>query len=134
MKFFKSIELFLQLVLLLMTTIAFVINDYEVLNPIIFILAIALLQVISLVINQAAGSQFWKKKIWRKYHLIGIVVVILLIIVASIESSSARNGDKDDKYSMAGLETIIYATIPAILLCLFYVFITFAEWKNLKKG
>lgn len=132
MKSFQSIELFLQLVLLLMTTIAFVINDYEVLNPIIFILTIALVQIISLIVNQAAGPQFWKKKGWRKYHLIGIAVVILLIIVASMESSSAKNGDKDDKYSMAGLETIIYATVPAILLCLFYVFITYAEWKNLK--
>lgn len=53
--------------------------------------------------------------------------------MAFLQDSSRNTGDKDDKYAMPGLETVIYATIPAILLCLFYVVITLAEWRNLNE-
>jgi uncharacterized membrane protein len=133
MKTFKSIDFFAQVGLLLFTILAFIIDNYETLNPMPFILGIAVVQIISILVHSMAGYQVWKKKTWRKYHLIGTAIVLLLILIALIQDSSGRSGDKDDKYSMPGLETLIYATIPAILLSLFYLFITTVEWKNSKK-
>lgn len=133
MKIFKSIDFFAQIGLLAMTTLAFIIDNYETLNPMLFIMGIAVVQIISILIHTMAGHQVWKKKAWRKYHLIGTALVFALLIVALVQDSSGRTGDKDDKYSMPGLETLIYATIPAILLSLFYVVITGVEWKKCKQ-
>lgn len=132
MKTFKSIDFFAQAGLLIMTIVAFIINNYETLNPMPFILGIAVIQIISILTHSIAGQLVWKKKTWRKYHMIGTVLVLLAIIIALIQDSTSGSGDKEDKYSMAGLETLIYATIPAILLCLFYIVITAVEWKKCK--
>lgn len=133
MKTFKSIDFFAQIGLLSMTLLAFIIDDYETLSPMPFIFGIAIVQIISLITHSIAGHQVWKKKTLRKVHIIGTALVLLLIIIALIQDSSGRSGDKDDKYSMPGLETLIYATIPALLLCLFYIVITAIEWNNCKK-
>lgn len=133
MKFFKSIDFFAQIGLLTMIILAFIIDNYETLNPMLFIMGIAVVQIISILTHSIAGPQVWKKKAWRKYHLIGTALVFALLIVALVQDSSGRSGDKDDKYSMPGLETLIYATIPAILLSLFYVVITVVEWKKCKQ-
>ena len=133
MKTFKAIESCLQIALLAIITIGLNIGKADTLNPMIFILVFALTQLISLLVNKAAGKQIWKKITWRKYHLIGTCLVVLLLLVALFQDSSRNTGDKDDKYAMPGLETVMYATIPTILLCLFYVIITLAEWKNLNK-
>jgi hypothetical protein len=132
MKTYKSIDFFIQIGLLAMVALGIIIGNPETLNAGIFIVAFAVVQVISILVNLAAGNQPWKKKVWRKYHLIGTALVFALLIVALLQDSSGRTGDKDDKYSMPGLETIFFATIPAILLCLFYVVITWVEWKKLK--
>jgi glucose-6-phosphate-specific signal transduction histidine kinase len=131
-KTYKSIDFFAQIGLLAMIILAFIIDNYETLNPMLFIMGIAVVQIISILTHSIAGHQVWKKKAWRKYHLIGTALVFALLIVALVQDSSGRSGDKDDKYSMPGLETLIYATIPAILLSLFYVVITGVEWKKLK--
>lgn len=133
MKFFKSFDLFIQLALLVLIGTAFIIRDPEKISPLLFILVYAGLQIISILVNLASGSQLWKKSVWRKYHLLGTGLVIGGIILALIQSSSARTGDKDDKYSMAGLETMVYITIPAILLALYYSIITYAEWRTMRK-
>ena len=65
--------------------------------------------------------------------MIGTALVLLLLVVALLQDSFHRSDDKDDKYAMPGLETLIWATIPAILLSLFYVVITWSEWKNIKQ-
>jgi glucose-6-phosphate-specific signal transduction histidine kinase len=131
-KTYKSIDFFAQIGLLAMIILAFIIDNYETLNPMLFIMGIALVQIISILTHSIAGHQVWKKKAWRKYHLIGTALVFAILVVALVQDSSGRSGDKDDKYSMPGLETLIYATIPAILLSLFYVVITGVEWKKLK--
>ena len=133
MKTFKAIDSGLQIVLLTIIAIGLIIGNTDTLNPMIFILVFAVIQFISILVNMAAGKQYWKKTSWRKYHLIGTGLVILLLFVAVLQDSFRNTGDKDDKYSMPGLETAVYATIPAILLSLFYVVITLAEWKNLNK-
>ncbi|MBL7746876.1 MAG: hypothetical protein JNM19_05575 [Chitinophagaceae bacterium] len=134
MRSFKLIDFFLQIILILISIVSMIAGNAETLNPGLFILTLGLFQIISLLVNVAVGPQTWKKAAWRKLHLIGIGLVILLIIIALTQSSAARTGDKDDKYSMAGLETMIYALIPAILLCLFYTVITYVEWKKIKTG
>jgi hypothetical protein len=133
MKLFKTLDLFVQLILILIIGVAFVVGDPEKLNPLPFILAYAGLQIISIFANFAYSNQAWKKIAWRKYHLIGTALVIAGIIFSMMQGSAARSGDKDDKYNMAGLETLIYITIPAILLALFYSVLTFAEWNNMRK-
>lgn len=133
MKTFKTIESCLQIGLLILAGLGLAFDNTDQLNPMLFIFLFGLTQLISLLVNKAAGKQVWKKTAWRKYHLIGTGLVVLLLIVAFLQDSSRNTGDKDDKYAMPGLETAIWATIPAILLCLFYVIITIAEWKNLSK-
>ncbi len=132
MKAFKTFDICLQISLLVIIAVAAITGNPDKLNPMIFVLAFALMQIISLLVNMAAGKQYWKKATWRKYHLIGTGLVFLLILVALLQDYSGRTGDKDDKYSMPGLATILYTMIP-ILLSLFYVVITWTEWKKLKE-
>lgn len=133
MKSFKSIDFFLQTGLLIFIVLAFITDDADTLNPMLFILLLGVMQIISLLVNMLAGPQPWKKRGWRKIHLIGTALVLALIIIALVQDSSRRTGDKDDKYGMPGLGALFLATIPAILLGLFYVAITFAEKRNMKK-
>lgn len=133
MKTFKSLDLFIQVLVLALMLVAYFVNDPEKLSPIIIVLAFAIVQIISIIVHLGAGPLVWKKISWRKFHLIGTALVLAAIVVALIQESSGRSGDKDDKYSMPGLGTLVYATIPAILLALFYTVITFIEWKKMKK-
>ncbi len=133
MKTFKTIESCLQIGLLILVGLGLSFDNTDQLNPMLFILLFGLTQLISLLVNKAAGKQVWKKTTWRKYHLIGTGLVLLLLVVAFLQDSSRNTGDKDDKYTMPGLVTAIWATIPAILLCLFYVVITIAEWRKLNE-
>lgn len=133
MKRYKSIDFYLQVISLLMIAIAVIINDQEKINPLIFVFAFAMLQIISILLHFFTGLQTWKKSTWRKYHLVGTGIVLSLFIIAFIQDSSGRSHDKDDKYSMAGLEIVVWATIPAILLSLFYIIITWKEWKNIQQ-
>jgi hypothetical protein len=130
MKAFKSLDLIIQVLLLALLVVAYFIGDSEKLSPIILVMAFAVVQIISILVHLAAGSQVWKKTNWRKFHLIGTALVLALIVVALIQDSTAR---REDKYSMPGLETLIYATIPAIGLALFYTLITWLEWIKMKK-
>lgn len=132
MKFFKAIDFLAQAALLLLTGTAFLLNDDNALNPGVLLLIFAGWQLMSLLIHLFAGPRPWKMKAWRKYHLLGIGLVLLMLVIAVIQSDAARTGDKDDKYSMAGLGTAIFAVIPAILVSLFYVIITFREWQRTK--
>jgi hypothetical protein len=133
MKTFKSIDLFIQLLLLALMVVAYFINDPEKLSPILIVLVFAAVQIISILANLGAGPRPWKKTSWRKFHLIGTALVIIIVIVALIQDSSRTTGDKEDKYAMPGLGTMLFATIPAMLLALFYTVITWFEWMKMKK-
>ena len=133
MKTFKSLDLFIQLLLLALMVGAYFVNDPEKWSPVIMVLVFAAVQIISILVNLAAGPRPWKKTSWRKFHLIGTALVIIIIIVALIQDSSRATADKEDKYAMPGLGTMIFATIPAMLLALFYTVITWFEWMKMKK-
>ena len=133
MKRYKSIDFYLQVISLLMIVGTTVINKPGIANPVIYIFLFACLQIVSILLHFFTGLQTWKKSIWRKYHLIGTAIVLLLIVAALIRDSTGRSFDKDDKYGMPGLEILIWTTIPAILVSLFYTFITWKEWRNIKQ-
>ncbi|MBK6937816.1 MAG: hypothetical protein IPH18_13690 [Chitinophagaceae bacterium] len=134
MKGLKQADFFLQLGFLLLTGIAFITNDAEDLNPIIFVFGITFVQLVSIIVHTFAGAQPWKLSKWIKIHFYGILAIIALLIIATIQSSEARTGDKDDKYSMAGLGTMVFAAIPAVLLVLYYIIITWKEWRLIKNN
>ncbi len=133
MKTYKFFDLFMQLGLLLAGVVTYFISDPEKLSPIAFVLGFAAVQIISILVHLASGPRPWKMPALRKYHLIGTALILAGIVVAIIQGEAARTGDKDDKYSMAGLGTLVYLTIPAILLALFYTIITAMEWRRMKK-
>ena len=62
MKFFKSIDFFAQIGLLAMIILAFIIDNYETLNPMLSIMGIAVVQIISILTHTIAGHRVWKKK------------------------------------------------------------------------
>ena len=130
MKTYKSIDLAMQLILLALVGVAYISNDPEKFSPIFIVLAYAAVQIISIIVNLGAGPRPWKKASLRKYHLIGTALVLAAIAVAFLQDAFRGN---DDKYSMPGLSTLVYATIPAILMALFYTVITWIEWKKMKK-
>ncbi len=133
MKTFKSFDLFFQIILLIILAVTFILNDAEKLSPLIIVLPFAAIQIISIFVHLAAGTQSWKKTAWRKIHLAGILVVLAIIIVALLQDSWRSTGDKDDKYDMPGLGTFLFAMLLAALLTLFYTVITYIEWKKMKK-
>ncbi len=133
MKNYKSVDFYLQVIALIMIGLSIIINQPAKINPMVFILLFALLQIISILLHSFTGLQTWKKSSWRRYHLIGTGIVLILLAIAFIQDAGGRSQDKDDKYGMPGLEMLIWATIPAIVLSLFYIIITWQEWRNIKQ-
>jgi hypothetical protein len=133
MKILKSADFFLQIAFATTLAIALIISDTNTINPMLFLLGFALVQLISIIAHSAAGAKSWKMPKWRKIHHIGMLLVFALLFIALLQGSGSRSGDKDDKYSMEGLGTVLIAVIPAIALASFYLIITWKEWLNIKK-
>ena len=66
MKTYKSIDFFAQIGLLAMTILAFIIDNYETLNPMLFIMGIAVVQIISILTHSMAGHQALEKESLEK--------------------------------------------------------------------
>ena len=131
---YKSIDLFLQLIVVLIVLSGLVLNDPESISPVSYYILLGLIQLVSLLIHFAAGSQPWKKVKLRKIHLIGTVIVIALVVFAFMQDSfGGSSGDKEDKYNMPGLVTLAYTMIPVTLLMVFYTVISWLEWRTMKK-
>lgn len=131
---YKPVDLFLQFIIVLTILIAVISDNNETMSPFSYFIALGLVQLVSLLIHFAAGQQPWKQYKLRKIHLIGTLIVIALVIFAFLQDSFTPNaGDKDDKYAMPGLATLIYTMIPVTLLMLFYIVITWMEWRSMKK-
>ena len=123
---FKSIDFFLQLILI-MTIITGYINPEAEDIAGIGLLAFAGLQIISLLVHALLTRISWKEYRLRKIHLICTGIVILIMLFGLFRPS-------EDKYDMSGLAIVIYALIPAAATALFYTLITFLEWKKMKKS
>jgi membrane protein implicated in regulation of membrane protease activity len=133
MKGLKSADFFLQISLLALLVIALLISNAETINPMFFLLGFAIVQLISIIAHAAAGTKSWKMAKWRKIHHIGMLLVFALLFIALLQGSGGRSGDKDDKYSMEGLGTVLFAVVPAVALAAFYLIITWKEWLNSRK-
>lgn len=133
MRQFKQAELYLQALffICIIISVAFTTDFF---NPVSFITGLILIQLISMIVNAACGPLKWKLNRWRKLHQYGMLAVVLLVIISFMQSTSARTGDKDDKYSMAGMGTLLIAFIPAVLLIIYYFVITWKEWNALNKS
>jgi hypothetical protein len=133
MKAYKGIDFFIQCLLLLTASISIPFINPEVFDGSWSLFLLAATQIISLIINGVVGLHSWKMVKWRRIHQIGMGIVLLVILIAFIQGSVAGNsGDKDDKYSMDGLGTLIFAAIPAALTAFFYIIITGKEWLNIR--
>lgn len=133
MKSLKQADLYFQLLFFAFAAIALIISS-EKINPLFFLVGLILVQLISIVIHKTTGPRPWKLNKWRKVYQYGIMLTLILVAIALLQSSSARTGDKDDKYSMAGLGTFLAAIIPAALCVLFYIVITWKEYQLYRKN
>lgn len=130
---YKPIDLFAQLTLVLLLLIG-LFTEGSTGTPAGLLFPLAIVQLISVLLHFAAGPQPWKQVKLRKIHLIGIGLIIGLVLFAFLQDSFVtRSGDKDDKYLMPGLKTLIITIIPTLLLMLFYLIITWVEWRRIQK-
>ena len=133
MKTYKTIDVLVQTVLIIINIIGIAINNTNLINPLGFIVALGFIQIISIIIHLIAGPLAWKKKLLRKIHSIGTLVVFAMLIIAFAQDGSGDRGDKDDKYTMYGLATLMYAAIVALFVILYYTIISWIEWRNMPK-
>ena len=66
-------------------------------------------------------------------QVISLLMIVATTVFKDLDRITDFIFDKDDKYGMPGLEILIWTTIPAILVSLFYTFITWKEWRNIKQ-
>lgn len=122
---YKSLDLFLQITLILVVIGGYIFSESSATST-IGLLAFAGLQIISILVHFGETGISWKMISLRRIHLIITGLVILVMLYGLARPS-------EDKYDMSGLGVVIYALIPAIATALFYTVITFIEWKKIKK-
>jgi hypothetical protein len=122
----KTTDLLLQVLLIVAIIMAFIIGS-ETFEPVWLVIAYGLVQALSIIIHLLAGPRPWKSRALRKYHHIGMLLVFAALLIALFKPTV-------DKYDMSGFAIMIYTTIPAALLALFYTVITFIEWEKMKKA
>lgn len=133
MRFYKAVDFYLQCLLLFGTIISICFIRPEIVDGSWFMLFYAGTQIISLLVNGLIGVAPWKMRKWRRVHQWGMMIVFVLIALAFLQGSMiGSTGDKDDKYRMNGLGTLIFAAIPAAISTLFYTVITGKEWVNIR--
>jgi hypothetical protein len=133
MKVYKAIDFYIQCLLLFGAIISICFISAEIFDGSWLVFLFCATQIISLLVNGFVGLHSWKMVKWRRVHQIGMGIVLLVILLAFIQGSVTGNsGDKEDKYSMSGLGTLIFAAIPAAITSLFYTIITGKEWLNMR--
>lgn len=133
MKTFKAIDFFLQTALLVMIPLSFLFITAGVVNPGMMLILFGVVQLISLLIHLFLPAQPWKKKKWRRIHLIGTLLIIAIMLTALLTDNGGGSHDKDDKYSIGNGIIVIYMVIPAIFFSLLYYYITEEEWRFLRR-
>ena len=88
------------------------------------LIALALLQLISLLVHATAGYLPWKSRL-RKWHAVASVLVLLVMVYGMLKPG-------EDKYDFSGLGIMIKALVPAAAVALFYTLISGIEWKTLQ--
>ena len=121
MKTFKSIDIGLQVLIIAAMILSYAFSSAAILYG-VFLLGIV--QLISMFVHLPV-KQEWKSKLRKIYHW-----CLLLPVVGFVY---ALNQDGEDKYNMAGMETMLYVLIFSLLLAIFYLTICVIEFKKLKK-
>ncbi len=121
MKTYKSIDIGLQALIIVAMILSYAFSSAAILYG-VFILGFV--QLISMLVHLPV-KQVWKSKLRKIYHW-----CLLLPVVGFVY---ALNQDGEDKYNMAGMETMLYVLIFSLLLAIFYLTICVIEFKKLKK-
>lgn len=122
---FKSIDLFSQLAFILAAVTGPLLDQRGAVLS-ISLLAVAIIQIISLIIHASIGKTAWKSPL-RKWHLAATALVILVMVYGLFKPG-------EDKYDFSGLAILIKALIPAAFVAAFYTVITWLEWKKIRQG
>lgn len=121
---YKSFDLFSQLVLILAALAGYFLDNSGAVAS-LSIIALAVLQIISLVVNATYGKINWKSPL-RKIHLAATLLILTVMLYGLFKPA-------EDKYDFSGLGIIAQAMIPAALTAVFYTVIIYIEWKRIKK-
>ena len=124
MKQYKTFDAFSQLVAILTALLGLFDNSGGVTS--ISLIAFALLQIVSLLVNAVYGLASWKSGL-RRIHIIATVIVIGIMVYGLAKPA-------EDKYDYSGLGILLNALVPAAAVALFYTVITFIEWKKIRKA
>ncbi len=126
MKTIKAIDVFLQTGLVIIILAGLIISTEETLSPANYVVALGIVQSVSILINLFFSGN-WKKLQWRKIHHVGtLLVIIILVIIFNVEAPA--NSDKQ----YYGLGALFYTSAVALILVLFYFIISWVEWRRLK--
>jgi hypothetical protein len=126
MKIFKGIDVFLQTGLILIVLSGLFINNEETISTPNYLVALGIVQTVSILIHLFIRVE-WKKLSWRKVHHIGtLLVIVTLIIIFNLEKPANSNNQ------YYGLGAIVYTSVVALALVLFYFIISWIEWRRLK--
>lgn len=125
MKWYKVFDLSIQATLSVLIILAFIFYNSNS-RPLDMLIVFALAQIVSIIIHLIIGRQPWKQSHLRIIHHAGTLIVLAIMAFAILKEPKYPN-------DMSALGLVIYTTIPAILLALFYTVITFIEWKKMKE-
>ena len=120
----KAADFFVQLILSAIIVIMYAL-DSDHSNPFPFIIALGMIQVISITAHLLSGPQPWKIAL-RRYHLTGTIGVLIMIVVGFAIP-------RQDKYDSGGAIILVWALIPCIILAIVYIIVTGIEWQKLIK-
>lgn len=120
MKTYKSIDIGLQAFIMFAMILSYAFSSAAILYG---VLLLGIVQLISMLVHLPV-KQEWKSKLRKIYHW-----CLLLPVVGFVY---ALNQDREDKYTMAGMETMLYVLIFSLLLAIFYLTICIIEFKKLK--
>ncbi len=121
MKTYKTIDIGFQAFIMLSMVLSYAFASAAILYG-VFILGFV--QLISMLFHLPV-KQEWKSKLRKIYHWCLLLPVIGFVY--------ALNQDGEDKYSMAGMETMFFVLVFSLLLAIFYITICIIEFKKMKK-
>lgn len=122
---YKKTDLYLQLVCIFLAGVFSLFNGSGAgPGPIQMIILLAIVQLVSLIANAAMGKQRWKS-VLRKYHLGGTLLTLALLGYGLFKPT-------EDRHDMEGLDYVLPGTLLTLLLMLFYLAITFIEFRKMK--
>jgi hypothetical protein len=123
MKTYKSIDILLQLSIILNMVIGGLVGMPGGIFAGIFILGF--LQIVSVLVHLSQRSQPWISPLRKIYYWLLLLPVGGFVLALFQES--------EDKYDMAGLQEMIFVLGISILIALYYLIVCFIELRKMNK-